>query len=226
MRHCFAARRRAAPGVPTEFHVADVLAYTRGAPDCDLILASFSLHHLDSAAKGDLLKAAYQRLVRGRWVLCCDGGVVASRGLERGAWRCLPGLYQHSVRCPAVRVAMKKSWPCCFASQLGRTLNIWFMFCNRHGFQGRVAYLLRKALMAGFWVQAKRKGFMLLVDILAREGEPLDAYHVRATADVDDNWVCFDPASRVTLKHHISTVRWARALRGCGVSQSCWEDTC
>lgn len=57
---------------------------------------------------------------------------------------------------------------------------------------------------------------MLLVDILAREGEPLDAYHVRATADVDDNWVCFDPESRVTLKHHISTVRWARNLRGCG----------
>lgn len=56
--------RRAAPGVPTEFHVADVLAYTRGAPDCDLILASFSLHHLDTAAKGALLKAAYQRLVR------------------------------------------------------------------------------------------------------------------------------------------------------------------
>lgn len=44
--------------------MADVLAYTRGAPDCDLILASFSLHHLDTAAKGDLLKAAYQRLVR------------------------------------------------------------------------------------------------------------------------------------------------------------------
>lgn len=66
---------------------------------------------------------------------------------------------------------------------------------------------------------------MLLVDILAREGEPLDEYHVRATADVDDNWVCFDPESRVTLKHHISTVRWARALRGCGCS-TLLEDTC
>ena len=56
---------------------------------------------------------------------------------------------------------------------------------------------------------------MLLVDILAREGEALDEYHVRATADVDNNWVCFDQESRVTLKHHISTVRWVGALRGC-----------
>ena len=203
--------------------MADVLAYTRGAPDCDLILASFSLHHLDTAAKGDLLKAAYQRLVRGRWVLSCDGGVVALRGLERGAWRCLPRLSQHSVSCPAVRVAKKKS---SLVALFHSLVGLCFMFCNRHGFQGRLAYLLRKALMAGVWGQAKRKGFMLLVDILAREGEPLDAYHVRATADVDNNWVCFDPESRVTLKHHISTVRWARAFRGCGVSQSCWEDTC
>ena len=59
--------------------------------------------------------------------------------------------------------------------------------------------------------QARRKGIMLLVDILAREGEPLDAYHARATADVDTNWVCFDQETRLTLKHHISTVRWARA---------------
>ena len=66
---------------------------------------------------------------------------------------------------------------------------------------------------------------MLLVDILAREGEPLDAYHMRATADVDDNWVCFDPESRVTLKHHISTVRWGRALRGSGL-YSLLEDRC
>ena len=72
-------RRRAAPGVPTEFHVADVLEYTRGAPDCDLILASFSLHHLDTAAKGDLLKAAYQRLVRAVMFLCCDGCVIVRR---------------------------------------------------------------------------------------------------------------------------------------------------
>ena len=53
---------------------------------------------------------------------------------------------------------------------------------------------------------------MLLVDILAREGEPLDVYHARATADVDDNWVCFDQENRVTLKHHISTVRSQRLL--------------
>ena len=67
--------------------------------------------------------------------------------------------------------------------------------------------LYTRLLPLGCWGQAKRKGFMLLVDILAREGELLDEYHVRATADVDDNWVCFDPESRVTLKHHISTVR-------------------
>ena len=79
-----AACHRAAPGVPTEFHVADVLAYTRGAPDCDLILASFSLHHLDTAAKGDLLKAAYQRLVRPAALRPLRGSV---EGPGRGACR-------------------------------------------------------------------------------------------------------------------------------------------
>ena len=65
--------------------MADVQAYTRGAPDCDLILASFSLHHLDTAAKGDLLKVAYQRLVRPfgcRAVTAC----VVTRGRKRGAY--------------------------------------------------------------------------------------------------------------------------------------------
>ena len=74
--------------------MADVLAYTRGAPDCDLILASFSLHHLDTAAKGDLLKAAYQRLVRP--VQC---RAVTAEQWRQGPWaRCLPAVPAGAIK--------------------------------------------------------------------------------------------------------------------------------
>jgi len=54
-----------APGTAASFHHADLLSYARDATaDYDVILMSFSLHHLATEAKGQVLQEAHRLLVR------------------------------------------------------------------------------------------------------------------------------------------------------------------